>query len=152
MQFTPKSESELQQSLLLEAGLYPFQVMHAEDAISKSGNEMIKLTLKVWNKDGSERVIYDYLLEAMAFKLRHFCASAGLIGNYEAGNLKAADCIGKLGKVDIIMQSGQPNPMGGYYPDKNSVKDYLAPDKGSMTMPLAKKVVNGDFIDDDLPF
>jgi len=150
MNITPKSEAELKASLILDEGMYPFQVVNAEDAISKSGNEMIKMTLKVWNKDGSERTLYDYLLDAMAFKLRHFCASTGLLEKYEHGKLHAIDCIGKTGKADIMIQPGQPNDKGGYYPDKNSVKDYLAPDKQSILMPL--KPIKKDDFDDDVPF
>lgn len=147
MNFTPKSEAELQQSLLLEKGLYPFQVIDAKDEISKSGNEMVKLTLKIWAKDGSERTIFDYLLEAMAFKLRHFCMTTGLLDKYESGELKAIDCIGKCGKCDVVLQQGQPNPTGGYYPDKNNIKDYVISERPSMTMPLKE-----NFIDDSIPF
>jgi len=69
MKFKHKTEEELQSMFLLHEGTYQFVVTKAEDAMSKSNNEMIKLTLKIMDKAGREHTVYDYLLEAMEFKL-----------------------------------------------------------------------------------
>lgn len=132
--FTPKTENDLYQ--LLEKGDYDFEVLNAEDAVSKKGNPMIKLTLKIYDKNGNGRQMYDYLLEALAFKLKHFCEATGLDDKYKAGKLEASDCLAKSGKVMIDVESSDA------YPPRNSVKDYV------------KIKVNKDnnFIDNDIPF
>ncbi len=93
-------------------------------------------------------MVFDYLLTSFAYKLRHFCAVTGLMRNYEDGNLEAEDCIGKSGKAEIIIQPGSENPKGGYYPDKNSIKDYIAGDKYAKPT----KPENNDLLDQDVPF
>jgi len=145
MRFNPKSENELNSFGLLEDGEYDFAVNAAEDKLSKAGKEMIELKLIVWDKNGKDRFIFDYLLEAMAFKLRHFCEAMGLEKEYDAGEIKAEHCVGKSGKVLIGVQKGNAKPEGGTYPDKNQVKDYIK----SEIKPVEKK---DDFISDDVPF
>lgn len=131
MRITPKTENEISQSNLLPEGVYHFEVTNASDKVSKSGNDMIELKLRIALQDGSQRVLTDYLLDAMSFKLRHFCVCAGLLEKYNAGQLLAYDCIGKTGMVHIIVQKGKEKPDGGFYPDKNSVRDYQQPDSAS---------------------
>lgn len=150
MRFSPKTEEDINSYGLLEPGVYDFEVVEARDRISKSGNDMIELKLKFWDKSGDVKIVFDYLLEAMAFKLRHFCSVTGLIRKYEEGNLQAMDCIGRCGKAEIIIQPGNDKPGGGYYPDKNAVKDYINSDK--YAKPLAKESNSNLNLDQDVPF
>lgn len=122
MQFTPKTEKQLSEERMLPAGVYDFEVMKAENKISKSGNEMIKITLRVFAPDGSTLLVDDYLMEAMQFKLLHFCECAGLMSKYEAGTLEAFDCEGVAGKVNLKQDPAKDN-----FQAKNSVKDYVKP-------------------------
>ena len=48
LEFQPKTEEELKTFVLLPEGEYDFDVIGAEEQTSKSGNAMIKLTLKVY--------------------------------------------------------------------------------------------------------
>jgi len=96
MRFTPKSETELSMTKLLKPGIYDFYVEYAEEAVSKKGNEMIKVTLNTWDQEGKQYVLYDYLLEAMAYKLKHFAEATGLGEQYHNGQLSAEDCKGKI--------------------------------------------------------
>lgn len=148
MRFTPKSDEELQMMNLMHEGEYPFEVLDATPEVSKSNNEMIKLKLKVFDQEGREHVIFDYLLEALSWKLKHFCKATGLLDDYEAGVLDHLKCIGKSGYVKIIIQKGNVNPSGGHYADKNSVKDYIFAE--SENKPFPKPTT--DFKDDELPF
>jgi hypothetical protein len=107
---------------------------------------MIELKLMVWDKAGKEHVLNDYLLEAMGHKLRHFCSTHNMLDKYESGTLWPADCYNKQGSLDLIVQAGKPNPKGGIYPDRNSVKDYIVIE-GQPIAPVKDK----DF-DQDLPF
>lgn len=124
MRFNPMSEEELARSSLLEAGTYPFEILSASEELSKAGNEMIRLKLNVFGPSGEQVHIYDYLLEKLAFKLRHFCEATGLLTKYEDGTLSELDCEGKSGFVKIAIEPGN----GGYGP-KNTVKDYVVKEK-----------------------
>ena len=150
MRFQPKTDEEIQSMSLIPEGRYQFQVSDATNEISKtSGNEMIKLKLIVWDQEAHERIVFDYLLESMAHKLKHFCQAVGLIDDYESGILDNMKCIGKSGTLDLIIQKGKINPSGGVYPDKNVVKDYVVVDK----VPEDAKTMKADpTVNDDLPF
>ncbi len=148
MRFNPQSNEELEKKaeerrtrLLMEPGIYDFEVAQAQDTVSKSGNDMIKLQLKVWDKDGNERFVFDYLLEAMEFKLRHFAESVELLDLYNAGEMFAPDCVGRCGKVELLVEKGARKPDGTMYPDKNTVKDYV-PSLAKIELPF----------DDTIPF
>lgn len=129
MKFNPMSEEELAKSSLLEPGVYPFEVLAASEELSKAGNEMIKLKLNVFGNSGEQVHVFDYLLEKLAFKLRHFAEATGLLDKYESGTLSELDCENKTGFVKIAMEPGN----GGYGP-KNTVKDYVV--KDTKTAPL----------------
>jgi len=149
MRFDPKSEEDINSYGLLQDGIYDFEVVEARDRVSRSGNDMIELKLKLWDKSGGVKIIFDYLLEAMAYKLRHFCSVTGLIQKYEEGSLQAMDCIGRCGRAEIIIQPGAGKQTGGYYPDKNSVKDYITNDKYAKPIPKENNTMN---LDQDVPF
>lgn len=121
MQFKPKSEKEISEENLLPAGEYDFEVTAAVDTKSASGNEMIKLQLNVFDESGNPRVIFDYLLESMAFKLRHAADACGVIDKYESGQFVADDFMGKTGRLKLAIQKDKT----GDYPDKNTVRDYI---------------------------
>lgn len=107
MQFTPESEEDIDKAMLLAAGTYDFEVIDAKDAVSKKGNEMIALTLRVFSPDDSTRVLSDWLLPEPALakkKLARFCRAVGLEAKYELGLVTAADCDGRSGKVVIKHQ------------------------------------------------
>jgi hypothetical protein len=159
MKFTPKSVEEIALDSLLPEGVYPFEVLDAVDTLSKAGNEMLKLKLVVFG-DGSSPHIYDYLLEKLAYKLRHFAEATGLLAEYEAGELTAQHCVNKEGycKLGIERQDG--------YEPRNTVKDYMVKEKAADKDPLtavpataplphrprpAPQAVAAGF-DDDVPF
>ncbi len=117
MKFTPKTEDDLKRESLLEAGTYDFEVMSAEDAISKKGADMIALKLRIFT-DRGERSVSDWLMPSMGFKLRHFAETTGMLAAYDAGTFNAEDCKGRSGRVLLRVEVQE-----GYSP-KNSVRDY----------------------------
>lgn len=120
MKFTPATEEELAKANLLEKGKYDFEVLNAEDAVSKkSGAEMIKLKLRVFDNKGGERHIFDYLLPSVPWKLRNFCEAVGLEDRYDAGELTSHDCIGRAAKVVIGVDDKSKE-----FPPKNVARDY----------------------------
>ncbi len=149
MRFTPKTESELSSMNLLDAGIYKYEVVEAEERLSSKGNEMIVVKLDIYDDSGFRRSLKDYLLEAMAFKLRHFCESAGLLDKYNSGELTTNELVGVSGKVDIAYQAGDQKPEGGYYPDKNVVADYIVPDASE---PAKTPKKENPLDSEDIPF
>ena len=143
--FKPKTEKEIEEEMIFPAGDYDFDVLTAEDTVSKSsGNSMIKIKLGVYV--GSQiRRIDDYLLPAMSAKLRHFCDTTGLLSKYEAGTLEAADCLGRAGRVKIAV-----DPAKEAYPAKNVVKDYVCRPAKPLSEKKESKVGFGE--GEDAPF
>jgi hypothetical protein len=150
MEFEAKSAEQIAREGLLEKGEYAFEVLVAEDTVSKSsGASMITLQLLIFTDDGNHRKLTDYLVAKMAAKLRHFCDATGLLPQYQRGTLCAADCEGRTGKCRIVIQEDK----SGQYPPKNSVQDYvvraakdLTPER---TAPVTPSTSEGD---DGLPF
>ena len=143
--FTPMTEEELQMMSLIPAGIYDFKVVKATQKLSRSGNQMIELQLMIWDREGKTHLIYDYLVSiaSMVYKIKHFCDAVGLADDYKTGTFDVVQCEGRSGKANIIIQHGKPNPVGGNYPDKKAVKDYVM-------KPIA--VINDQLTDDEIPF
>lgn len=133
-QFQPKNDDQInayQNRGLLPEGAYVFTVLAAEYGTSKSGNAMLKLKLTIHEQDGSKRSIFDNLMamESMIYKTKHFCDATGLEAKYTAGSFTAEDCIGRSGLAKIGIQKGNAKEDGsGFYPDKNTIKDYIKPE------------------------
>lgn len=129
MKFTPKTAEEIETekrdfaaSSLLPKGWYDFEVMEAHDAVSKkSGKDMIKLKLRVFNPSGGEKHVYDYLIETAPTHLFDFCESVGLENLYHSGTLTAADCGGRAAKVQLVIDDKDKN-----YAPKNVAKNYAS--------------------------
>lgn len=122
MNFTPKTEKQIQEENLIEKGEYSFEVIEAKEKTSKGGNAMMELKLEIFsNESESSRIIFDYLLEKLAYKLRHFCSATGLIKKYEDGTLTADDCVGKSGTCKIVVQENKV----GAFPPRNAIADYV---------------------------
>lgn len=149
MRFEPLKEEDL--ISLIPDGTYAFEVLEAQDATSRNGNEMIKLKLGI-EYNGKQRIVFDYLLEVMRFKLIHFCESTNLTHKYDNGTLTASDCEGKKGRVSIITEE-QPG-----FAKQNKVSDYIGTKaakavNGSKPAGIgAPKVEEDTFQDQDIPF
>lgn len=150
MKFEAKSEEQIQKESLLPAGEYDFEVIEAKDTQSKkSGADMIALNLKVFRPDTGFVYARDYLMAAMAFKLVHFAKSTGLTDAYDKGELTGELCMGRCGRVRLIVEE-----QAGYAP-KNSVKDYIVVTKtGESASDPVRHVVKAaaDEATSDIPF
>lgn len=148
MRFKAKTEEQLIEENLTPPGEYDFEVIDGEDTVSANQNEMIKLKVKIFVGD-KERVLFDYLLESMAFKLIHFAKATGLYDKYMTGQLRGEDCIGRSGKLELIIQEAK-----GPFPAKNAIKDYIVSDeiKTKASTAADSKIAPVAFEDDDIPF
>ena|ERR1700731_2828224 len=104
---------------------YDFEVHDASEERSSTGNDMIKLTLYVFNNEGNKRTVFDYLVnsEKSQFKIRHFAAAVGLVAHYERGELDVNDIVERTGRLKLGIKKAQ-----GDYPANNQVMDYLPRD------------------------
>lgn len=149
MKFTPRTDAEIeaeQAKFKPLKGIFDFEVVEASDEISKNDNEMIKVVIGVWRPEGSQVLIKDYLLAAMAFKFKHFCEATGMLDRYEAGDVNASDCLGKTGKVELKLKRVDDK-------EYSEVKDYIkriAPVQGAL--PPKGLIGEGKPLDDEIPF
>lgn len=146
--FEPLTDQELELTDLLEKGTYDFEVVRSVRKVSKKGNSMAELQINVWDKFGKTHLIYDYLVFSSIHlnirKISHFCHSVGLEEEYKKGQIPEE--LSRLsGKVHIGISEKQPNPTGGFYPEKNVVLDYVKNDKK-----IEKN--NENVFGDDVPF
>ncbi len=161
MQFSTKTENELDTEFLIPAGTTcDFEVVEAAEKVSAKGNDMIALQLKVWHADRDYRV-RDWLLSSMGHKLLHFCEATGLTPQYAAGTLTKTDCLGKTGKLVVSLEEGKNG-----YAAQNKVDDYIGHRKASSPPALGAKpaptpptvlkapkpAAANTLIDDDVPF
>lgn len=154
MRTTPKSEKEIAEANLWKPGVCDFEVMEAEDTISKtSGADMIKLKVKIFNENGESQIVFDYLLDSMPAKLRHAAGAFGLLRQYEDGGFEAIECVGKVGQCKVAVQKDKT----GQFPDKNGIADYIVPERqpvaaGAARRTAARQPAPAGDIDDDIPF
>jgi hypothetical protein len=151
MRLVPRTEEELLN--LLPDGEYDFFIKQAEDTLSKQKydsqgqplprNEMIKLTLGILDAQNKEHILFDYLLEAMAFKVKHFAEAVGLEDKYNAGCYMADDCWNKSGRCYVTRQEAKDG-----FQAKNNVSDYI---RASDVKPKDASP-KADSFSDEIPF
>lgn len=153
MKFPPKTDAQLADEAMLPEGEYDFTVDKAEDKISKKGREagatesdMIQVDLTIFS-DRGDRKIKDWLMEKMAWKLKHFAFSVGLGAAYESGDLDASSLVGRSGKV--MLKKGVKN---GDFAPRNEVRDYVVPAAGDAPAEKPKPRVPAAASDDSVPF
>jgi len=149
MRFTPKTDEEINAENMLAPGIYSFEVINAENKVSKKDNEMIVLSLQIFDHDGNHaQRINDYLLESMAFKLKHAAEACGFGDQYKSGDLQAEWFVGKTGQVRVGVEPAKDN-----YPARNSIKDYIVKKDGEPDTPMVAsgKTPSAD-LGDAIPF
>lgn len=147
MKFTAKTEKQLNDERLIpDKTVCDYEVVNALDTKSKkSGADMIELHLKVYHGEGFV-LMRDWIMEAMAHKLLHFCEASNLMKPYAAGTLCAADCVGAAGKLRVKV-----DPEGDF-PAKNSVKDYIGTKEAEKLAAKVATPADATPEDDDVPF
>lgn len=146
LHFTPKTEKEIVEANLWPAGTYDFEIMASEPFTSSKGNAMIKLTVRLYHDDGRQKLITDYISSLMDYKLYHAAKSFEIMDKYEAGEISADDCLGKIGKCKVKVDKDKT----WRYPDKNAIADYISSGTELEKNPRATK--GSDILDDDIPF
>ncbi len=148
MKYAYVSPDELEkQQNLLTPGEADFEVLKATEKQSKSGNDMIELNIKVFDKDGKQTNVFDYLLssEKFAWKIHQFCDAINKPEWYaENAELTAEKLVGQAGKCKIVIEKNDE------YGDRVKIKNYLVPKN-----PVGDVKSSAEFKDcdlDDIPF
>jgi len=163
MNYTPVSDKEFNERMMLPAGAYAFEVLTATAGTSRtSGADMITLELLIHTEDGGNRKLKSYLVasDGGKFAVRAFCESVGLMPEYRAGKFTAESCLGRAGWVRLKVEAGRAKDDGsGNWPDKNAVATYLSdaparPAKGTQAAAQAAPAAAASQADgsDDVPF
>lgn len=153
MRFSPQSEADVAKSASKFGpwpnGVYDFEITEASDETSTKGNDMIALTLHIFNSDGDRRTVFDYLLDSIPHKLRHAAYACGLGSTYESGNLIGADFYGKTGRAKIGIQ-----PEKDGYQAKNVVRDYIVEKNSGVSAQVQdrRQPTPTENLDDEIPF
>ena len=112
-------------SFLLPEGCYSFEVFKAEQKTSKAGNDMIAITLHVYDGKGGAKVfVYDWLTSAFKKKVVDFCRCVGLSDLVDGGELTAIRCLQRTGEVHLIQEEYE-----GTTRNKVDRYDYTTPQK-----------------------
>lgn len=164
MKFQPKSEEEVSQFKPWDDGEYSFEILSSVkfgtkeyktcDRLDKNNNDMLQLVVQIFNDNDQKQVIIDYITVTAERKLRHAAVCCDLLVKYQSGELTGDDFVGKCGKLKLYTQKGKAKDDGsGYWPDKNSISDYVISDEDqSQEVPAAVAANVGKVIDDTIPF
>lgn len=151
---SPKTEKEIYEANLLPNGWYPFTINDATEKVSKKGNEMIEVNVRVYGEKGFS-FVRDFLMDTEfgAFKLRHISDTCGILDQYESGGINADDLTGKEGFCKISIKKDKT----GQYPDQNQIQDYareVPKKKEDEVKPegAKKSAANDEAEEDDIPF
>lgn len=107
--FNPLSDEQLEElNRPFEPGMANFEIIKAENKQSQSGNNMIVVEMRAWDKNGTERKIKDHLVltDRAMFKLKNFCEAIGLLSSYQKGTINTYELVGKRGKAAIKEEDG----------------------------------------------
>lgn len=117
MKYDPK---DINASLIPDKTETEFKIQVASDEVSKtSGKPMMKLTVTLWDSEGNERNVWEYITSKSLFKLEQLCKIKGL--DFESGDITAEDLIGIEGRCVVGISKDQT----GQYADKNSVRKFI---------------------------
>lgn len=158
-----EEEAMAERFQLLKEGEYDAIISASQDKVSSSGNDMMDMTLTVFDDDGKTHEIRDFLVftKPMMWKIVHCAGSAGIMPTYQAGKLCSDTITGKRVRVKVGIDTGKPipedrlngKPFGSCYPDKNKIEDYLKRDNvasNNNSVPIPK--FQEDVLDEDVPF
>lgn len=125
MEYTPQKESDIRSNMLLQPGVYDFEVAGATEKTSKAGNDMIEMQVRVFpGDDSSPRLLRDWLVAGSdlgELKINRFAHAVGVEDQYFAGQFSALSCEGAAGKCKVIVTSS------AQYGDQNQIRDYVVP-------------------------
>ena len=153
-----EQEAMQQRFNLLEKGEYEGEIKQVEFRTSSIGNPMFEVTINVYDNNGCQHTIKDFLLftKNMIWKTIHCAEATGTEKEYQEKKFSPELLIGKYVRVLVGTKQGTEiphdklngKPVGSRYYDKNVIEDYLK--KGANVTTNTPNIV--DTLNDDLPF
>lgn len=144
MKHSALTEEQIAEAGLSPPGIYDFTVTKATEKVSAKGYDMFELQLLVYDHEGKQRSMRDWVLAAFPKKFKHLHDSLGLLDLYAKGETKPEDLEGKSGK--LLLKIGEPRQNNqGFDVRYNEVEDYVKREAGaSGSTPVD--------LDDSVPF
>lgn len=164
MRFEPQTDEQIAANTpafaVWPAGEYDFEVKDAGEERSGAGNDMIKLTVNIFNARGERSLVFDYLVHTVkaAYKVKHFAEATGMGDKYANGEMEANDCVFKTGRCKVIIKKGEKKNDGtdDSYPDRNAIADYIKAEGARSAAAPASRARQpapaGADLDDEIPF
>ena len=127
--------------------VYPFEIVSAEEKISKKDNPYINLTLNVFVGENTQ-TMYDIIMPQMPAKLKSFCETLGLMSQLQSRTLSVTDC----GAGEGFIRTSKKKNKDGYA----QIESYLVSDptaghpKTERNRP--QPAAAGPHDDSDIPF
>lgn len=150
MRFQVLSDEELEKKKVkLKVGICSFEILKAEDHKTEAGNESIKLIVKVYDIEGNEATVFEYIGQNAQWKLKQLLSSIGKNDLYKSGDINPSDLEGGSGKCLVYLNKDR----SGQFKDSFKIKEYYPDETGSNKAPVKKAelpVPTPD--DDDIPF
>lgn len=149
-------------------GEYDGAIASAEETQSRKGADMLKLGVRVYNKEGQEKIVTDYIVNPSGlFKLEQIARAFGKGAEFKANKFDVFTVLEK--RLTITLKVTEAS---GDFPEKNDVKKYAAsasakaarpaaPEPGSMKDEMKRRETVGaesplssdeQFKDSEIPF
>lgn len=138
---TMKFNKEDTQDYLIEDGAEcDFSIKTCEETTSKAGNEMLKLTIRVRDKQGRVDNIWDYITKKQYFKLKDLMPAIGKAAMLEPNEPEITwrDLQGCKGKCIVKVE-----PAKDGYAERLAIKTYIA---------SKEQKTSEEELNDDIPF
>jgi len=117
MKFNPKDADQK----LIPDGDYDAVIVNAEETKSQAGNDMLKLTVRVYAK-GEESLVFDRIVfPSFTWKLKTIAQALGMMPAFESGSLETRELIERNIKVSVKTRKDET----GKYGDQNVIARYL---------------------------
>ena len=118
MQYNP--DEYVSKDYSLPEADYAFQVMEAQETVSKNNNDMIELELQIDNNKGGTLTVYDRLMgmPKALWRIKQFCDCTNI--DFSAGIITADMCVGRGGIAHLAL--GKKNDKGKRYME---VQEYM---------------------------
>lgn len=140
MRFIPVSPEEFKKKAVkLKAGDADFEIIGVEDSETKNKKPMMKVKCRVWDCEGREGVLIDYVTNDSQWKIKQILDSIGASAMYELGDVNEGVLVGRGGKL-LLYTKNDPQ-----YGEQTKIKSYYA-------MQVKKENPKSSKSDEDIPF
>jgi hypothetical protein len=136
--------------------LYDATLYNVLDGVSKSSNQPMQTwEIHVFNAEGQQRTIKEYVTAKALFKVKQLADALGKRADFNAGTFKAEDYMGASFMVELSIEDGTEG-----YDDKNRINKFRNPTGAQPATPAPREkvgagaAVGGEsvFKKDDIPF